>query len=266
MAKIQHYLRVYAVRFKFSFKIFSHSLSNFIIGVVAFLLIQFGGLLFINILFQQVPQIEGFDYNQMIALYGFAQITRGLDHFYSDYLWVFANSGVVRGEYDKYLTRPLSPLFQIIIERVQFDALGEIIIGMAVYGYAIQQLKIPITFSFVLKNIGFILIGCIIYTCLKIIGASLAFWVKRSFAFVKFLYSWADFAKYPVTIYPQIMQVLLTYLLAYSLTAYLPVKYLLIKPMELIDLLQIIGIVLFTIVITRYIWKEGEKRYESSGS
>ncbi|MCW6674479.1 ABC-2 family transporter protein [Aerococcaceae bacterium NML130460] len=266
MSTIQHYLRVYAVRFKFSFKIFSHSLVNFFIGVSAFLLIQAGGLLFINVLFQQVPQIEGFDLNQMIALYGFAQMTRGLDHFYSDYLWIFATKGVVRGEYDKYLTRPLSPLFQIIIECVQFDALGEIIIGVALYIYAVQQLAIDVNIAFVLKTLLFIMIGCVVYTCLKIIGAAAAFWIKRSFSVVKALYSVADFAKYPITIYPQVMQMLLTYLLAYSFTAYYPIKYLMITPMQLSDMVQMVMIISVLIIITHWIWKEGEKRYESSGA
>ncbi|WP_277283985.1 ABC-2 family transporter protein [Sneathia sanguinegens] len=59
------------------------------------MIIQISGLFFISIIFKQTPEISGFNLNQMIALYRFSQITRVLDHFYSDYLWFFATNGVI---------------------------------------------------------------------------------------------------------------------------------------------------------------------------
>ncbi len=36
---------------------------------------------------------------------------------------------IVEGKFDKYLVRPLNPLFQVIVEKFQPDGFGEIIIG-----------------------------------------------------------------------------------------------------------------------------------------
>lgn len=261
-----HYFKVYIIRFKYSFKIFSNSLVNFFIGVTAFLLIQISGLFFISIIFKQTPEIAGFNLNQMIALYGFSQITRGLDHFYSDYLWFFASNGVISGTYDKYLTRPLNPLFQIIIETVQFDALGEIITGFALYIYSLKALNISFSYTILVKTIFFIVIACVIYTSIKIIGTTFAFFIKRSFTVLRAIYSVSDFAKYPITIYPKVMQMILTYILAYGFTAYYPIKYILLEPMKIKDFVSIILLIVILIVFTSIFWKEGEKRYESSGS
>lgn len=266
MEELLYYFKIYIVRFKYSFKIFSNSFINFCVGIIAFLLIQLGGLLFINIIFNQIPQINGFNFNQVIALYAFAQITRGLDHFYSDYLWFFAANGIVNGMYDKYLTRPLNPLFQIIIEKVQFDAIGEIVTGVVLYIYSLNALNIGFSFSLLLKTIFFIIIGCVIYTCLKIICTSFAFFIKRSFTVVKAVYSVSDFAKYPITIYPKWIQIILTYILAYGLTSYYPIKYILIEPFKVIDLVQVLIITGMLILITKIFWQKGEKNYESSGS
>ena len=76
----------------------------------------------------------------------------------------------------------------------------------------------------------------------------------------------SEFAKYPLTIYPKFIRILLTYVIAYSLTGYYPVKYLIIENLNFSILLKFILIILFLIYITKFIWKEGEKRYESSGS
>lgn len=266
MKLIIRYLKIYLVRFKYEFKIFTNSLSNFIVGILAFLVIQTSGLLFIGILYNNTNSIDEFDVYQMLALYGFSQLTRGIDHFYSDFLWWFSSQGVVRGLYDKYLVRPLNPLFQIIIEKVQFDALGEIITGISIFVYSIIKLDIDITIILILKVIYFTVIGVIVYTCLKIIATSSVFYIKKGFSVLKAVYSISNFAKYPITIYPQIMQMILTYIFAYSLTAYYPVKYILIDPLDIYTFIKLTSIVLLLIIITKIIWKSGESRYESSGS
>ncbi|WP_064610059.1 ABC transporter permease [Streptobacillus moniliformis] len=266
MKTILKYLHIYLVKFKYEFKIFTNSISNFIIGILAFLIIQISGLLFIGILYNNTSSIDEFNVYQMLALYGFAQLTKGIDHFYSDFLWNFSSNGVTRGLYDKYLVRPLNPLFQIIIEKVQFDALGEIITGISLYVYAILKLKIDINFILILKTLFFLLIGVIVYTCLKVIATSSVFYIKKGFGILNALYSISTYAKYPITIYPKVMQMILTYIFAYSLTAYYPIKYILLEKLNIYIFMKLIIIVIVLIIVTKIIWKQGEKRYESSGS
>lgn len=170
----------------------------------------------------------------MIALYGFSQIRMGLDHFYSDYLWFFASNGVISGTYDKYFTRPLNPLFQIIIETVQFDALGEIIAGFALYIYSLKVLNILFSYTILVKTIFFIVIACIIYTSIKIIGTTFAFFIKHSFTVLRAIYSVSNFAKYHI-------------------------NYILLESMKIKDFVYIILIIVILIVFTRIFWKEGEK-------
>ena len=62
------------------------------------------------------------------------------------------------------------------------------------------------------------------------------------------------------------MQMILTYILAYGFTAYYPIKYILLEPMKIKDFVSIIFLIVILIVFTSIFWKEGEKRYESSGS
>lgn len=266
MKKIKQYLRVYRLRFKLALKIQSHSLANFYIGIFAFLVIQFSSILFLNIIFENVVNLEGFSFYQMIALYGFSQLTRGLDHFYSDYLWVFATRGYIRGEFDKYLTRPISPLFQIMIERIQFDALAEFLIGLLLVFYSLVNLNIPITLITLLQILFFTIVGSTTYTCLKIIGTASAFWIKNGFPVVKSLYSFGDFAKYPMTIYPQLLQTLLTFVLAYALTAYIPVQAIFMNGFTMELIIKTLTIWLSLILISTLIWKRGTNRYEGSGN
>ena len=101
--KLNRYFRIYLLRLKLSFKILVNSFTNFIIGILGFLIIQVTGIVFLNITFSNIPSIEGISKYSILALYGFSQISKGLDHFYSDYLWHLSISVVLKGEYDKFL-------------------------------------------------------------------------------------------------------------------------------------------------------------------
>lgn len=83
---------------------------------------------------------------------------------------------------------------------------------------------------------------------------------------LKNVYSISTYAKYPITIYPKFMQIILTYIFAYSLTAYYPIKYTLLEPLNIYTFIKLIIIITVLIIATKIIWKQGEKKYESSGS
>ena len=59
----------------------------------------------------------------------FPLIPKGLDHLFFDNLWALGQRLVRKGEFDKYLTRPINPLFHILVETFQIDALGELLVG-----------------------------------------------------------------------------------------------------------------------------------------
>ncbi|WP_197034497.1 ABC transporter permease [Streptobacillus canis] len=259
------YLRLYLLRMKYSFKILLNSMSNFIIGFLGFLFIQLSAIIFINITFSKIPTIEGYSFYQIMTLYGFSQISKGLDHFYSDYLWMLSVSSIARGEYDKFMIRPVNTFFQVIIERVQFDAMGEIFVGILIYIYGIKGLGIPLSFRLIFLSIFFIVIGTIIYTALKTIAASYAFKVKDSYFLLKAIYSFSEFTKYPIAVYPIFLQIALTYILAFAITANYPIDILLFGD-NLSIYFKIITVTLVIVIIAIICWKKGEKAYESAGA
>jgi len=113
------YLSLYIDFIKIHLKIYALSKSNIIIGLLGFLFTQASGIIFLNLIYQQIPTINGWTFYEVLFIYGFFQIPRGIDHLYSDYIWTVARSTIIRGEFDRYLLRPLSPLFQVLIERLQ---------------------------------------------------------------------------------------------------------------------------------------------------
>lgn len=243
-----------------------HSRVDFFVGFLAFFLIQFGGLAFIALVFQQIPSLLGFGFYELLFIYGFANIPRGLDHMFTDYLWLLAGQVVVSGEFDRYLLRPLPPLFQIIAQRFQPDGIGEVAIGIALVGYA--GLKLGLRWDIIRFGtfILMVLLAALIYTCIKLILASLAFWLKRSQSILFLFYSTSEFAKYPLEIYHKAIRTTMTFIIPFALTAYVPAAYFLdrISGQEALIKMGFMASVLLFFGL--WLFKRGSSIYESVGN
>lgn len=266
MKKFLKYLKIYIKLSLQSLKILLEYKIDFLIGLSGFLLLQICGVFTLKIIFESIPNLDGWSYYEVLFIYAFAQIPRGLDHMLSDNLWGLSLSIVRRSLFDKYLMKPINPLFYLIAEKFQTDAFGELIVGIILLGYSINKLKISISIQFILLLFLYIICGTVIYFAIKLIFASLAFWMRTSGAILNMVYSISDFAKYPVSIYPKAIRVIISIVIPFAFTSFFPASCCLRKDnvVELSLLIVFIAICLFKIAIK--IWNMGINKYESAGN
>lgn len=266
MATIMRYIRLYGRFLGQHLKAMMHSRVDFFIGFMAFFLIQFGGLAFIALVFQQIPDLMGFGFHELLFIYGFANIPRGIDHMFTDNLWLLAGNIVVTGEYDRYLIRPLSPLFQIIAQRFQPDGIGEMAIGVGLVIYASAELGLVWSLAKVGLFVLMVLLAALIYTSIKLILASLAFWFKRSQSILFLFYSTSEFAKYPLEIYHRAIRTTLTFIIPFALTAYIPAAYFLNRVGAGEALLKMVAMAIVLGSLGLWVFHRGSAIYESAGN
>lgn len=239
---------------------------DFLTGAVSFLINQITNIVFISIIFGQIPNLDGYLYYEIIFIYGFSLIPKGIDHLVTDNLWKVAWFIVRKGDFDKYLTRPISPLAHVIMEFVQFDALGELVMGIILMVVASVKLSIHYTFVNVTLMIIAMIFGILIYTSIKIAVAAFAFKIKQSGSILQIFYMSSDFAKYPVSIYNNIVKNIITYIIPFAFTAYYPASYILRgnDPWFCIGGTVFASVVLT--VLSIFIWNKCLESYESAGS
>ena len=73
MKTIKRYCRLYKVLVSQFFKVILQSKVDFLIGLVGFLLTQVMGIVFLYLVFGQIPSLQGWTLDQLIFIYGFAQ-------------------------------------------------------------------------------------------------------------------------------------------------------------------------------------------------
>lgn len=229
MAKIKRYFCLYRVLIKQFFKMLVQSKVDFLMGLFGFFFTQVLGIAFLYLIFDKIPSLNGWTLSQLIFIYGFAQIPRGIDHLFTDNIWLVAWRMVVNGDFDRYMLRPMNVFFQIICEKLQPDAIGELLIGTILIIMSLSKGIVIVDGVHIVMFIVSVIAGAVIYTSVKLFFASLSFWIKRSGPFLQVAYEMADFAKYPVEIYSKPIQFILTFVIPFAFVAYFPASYFLIQ-------------------------------------
>ena len=241
--------------------------ANVIIGIAAFLFTQIGALLTLFLLVGVVPNVDGYTMYDIGLLFGITNMAIGLDHLFSDRLWMVSYREVIDGKLDHIFLRPVPVLFQVLASEIQLEAFGELITATALIIFCSGNVSVTITPFGVLLIIVGILCASLVITSFKIIVASLAFIFKRSGPLLQFIYNFSTFSKYPLNIFPKFIQFALYFIIPLGVCIYLPYNNLFTTTYNpyLVLLYMIISTVLF-MVVAIFIWNKLCKRYESTGS
>ena len=214
----------------------------------------------------QMRELMGWKYNEVMFIYGFSLIPKALDHLFFDNLWSVGYFIVRKGDFDKYLTRPINPLFHVMAEKFQVDAFGEMVIGIILLSCSLPSIEVEWGIGKLLLVIVAIIFASFIYTGIKIGTAAIAFWTKRSGNITFMFYMVNDFVKYPIDIYNNVVRSVLTYIIPFAFTAYFPALYFLTGENPLFNIGMTIVVALIVMTIGVLIWNRGIKAYESAGS
>jgi len=240
--------------------------EDFWAGFIANFMTQMIGVLFVAALFGKVPHLKGWYRYEIFYIYGFSQLTLGLFFLLFSNLFEVSERYIVEGWFDRVLLRPIDSLFQVIIERVHFEEISNILVGLVIMGYSLRHLKIGLTLPQHLMIFGLVLSACLIYLGIFTTVVSTTFWFNDRGSLVSVLHLMQNFSGYPVTIYHPKLRFILCWIIPYAFTAFYPaVQVLGHSGYRLFAwLTPAIGLVFFGLGI--FTWKQGVKAYESTGS
>jgi ABC-2 type transport system permease protein len=238
---------------------------DFALGAGAFLVRIGIQTAVVGLVFRQVPAVGGWSYHQVVFLLGFSLLPRGLDRLFTDQLWELGRKLVQRGEFYRYLIRPVNPLFSLLSERFFHpDGFGELAVGAVLVGWAGAELNLsPTPAQWALAPL-LVLCGALIHTAVKLFFASLSFWTVTSLPAMYAANQVSEFAAYPLDIYQSSLRALLTWVLPFAFTSYVPCRYLLGGGTGLLVWLPVVTAGSLLLALT--VWQRGINTYEMTGS
>lgn len=235
-----------------------------VVGMFSQILTQIVEIIFIYIVFQNTENLAGWNFNQILLLYGITLISIGFSDFCFDSLYDIGPKYIRNGEFDKILLRPVHPLLSIIGSSKEFTAIGYWVLGLALTIMMLVKLAIPITLFLILKIVFFSIVGASIIGAINTIFSIASFWTYRSNEVMWSFYRLYTFAQYPIDIYNKFIKFLITCVFPFAFVAYFPTMNYLGLNSYMIYLSPIISIVLWFIAIT--VWNWALNKYRSTGN
>jgi len=215
------------------------------------------------VLFYNIPDIAGWQAGEVYIILGFIIITEGLHNLLFDGIWHIPML-VFRGGLDVMLSRPISPLYQILSHELGLQGLGNLTVGIISLGLGLVYMSWLTPLPLILC-VFFILTGTILRMSYNLISLSHVFWIHggiMNFGF--FVHSIGEFAKYPVTIYPLAMRFVLFFIIPAGFIGFVPALILRSEGVILYGG-ALIAVTVLYFLAARTIFYRGIKRYESIG-
>ncbi len=238
---------------------------NFFIGAASTVVLQAAGLLTIWVVMRQIPDLNGWSYDEVLLIYGLLTLAKSLNHMFADNLWTIGWNYVRSGDFDRFLVRPIDPLFHLLADRFCHDGIGNFLVGAALVAKSSAALGIAWTPQHLSYLALAVLSGGAIFIALNLITATSAFWIIESIPVTQIIFNTHEFAKYPLTIYHRSIGLLMTWLIPYGFASFYPANYLLGRD---VGLLAWIGPVmaLALLFLSYRVWLIGLRHYSGTGS
>lgn len=227
LAEIRHYQRVTWAYLRLSILTMIEYPAN-IIGWLLSNPIQFiAGFAALSFAVGQFGEIAGWSYGELAFLYGLSVISHALSMILFVQGW-FVGEFVLEGSFDRYLLRPMSVLYQFFFTNFNLIGITDLIPGICVFSYGCVQVEFEWTagnvLSLILTLFGAVLLRGGVYL---MVGSS-ALWTRSNVDFGGYLQELFDkTTMYPLSMYPQGVQLFLTYVLPIGWCSFYPAAELL---------------------------------------
>ena len=262
-------------RIKRNFLLYVHYISAVLRGMMQYrfslllmvtgrFLVAFSGFLGIHFLFSGFTQIKGYSYSDVLLCFAVMQLSFAVAECVGGGLQNF--SGMVKkGEFDRVLLRPCSPILQILGSRFELGRLGPIISALLMLMIGIKSSEICWNFSRAVTLLAMIAGGILLFIGIFLLGATICFFSVEDTSLINVLtYGAKEHGKYPLDIYGKGVLRLCTFVIPYTLVQYYPLQFLLGRTENVRYAICPAGVLVF-LGVCYGAWRLGVRRYGSCG-
>ena len=221
---------------------------------------------FVVVLFSKIPQLAGWQFEEILFLYGFSLIPFGMFNVLSLNLYDFGNNYIIEGKFDRVLLRPVGSLFQVLFEAFRIESLQEVVTGLFAIWYAAHHLHLSWTVADSLLLIFWALCGGVIYVSFFLLLTTVSFWFEDRIGIHPPFWNMVAFGRYPLTIYSGFIQFVLSWIIPFGFASFYPSARLLGRATfhAYAPLVPLVAAVCLAIAVS--VWNLGTRHYSSTGS
>lgn len=222
-------------------------------------------IVFWDALFRLTGPVKGWTLADLVMMAGLGELSRTVSGLFPGLNEL--PDGIVKGNLDRYLTRPAPAILCYLWERISLVRIfHSFVAGMLIVSVAVWQLNFPVTFKGTLAGLALMIIGRLAFMLLQGAISMLAFWVGRIQHVQAVLAELGQFNRFPVVFFDSPVRLFLTWVWPYGL--YLTYPTLFIRGDLTNVWILLAGAALLTTswgLTVRFMLQAGLRRYESFG-
>ena len=222
-------------------------------------------LLGLSIIFHNTDTLGGWGIGELIALLG---VFRLVNTFMAALIWPNTerfNESVRDGSMDYSLLQPVNSMFLVSFSRITVWRVWDLVLAIILIVAGIRIAGDTATPASIAAFVVLTLSGALIIYSLWIVLIAFTFWFTKFDNNVTILQALMDAGRYPVSVYPVWLRIIITYLIPIAVATTVPLQALRgeLYPARI---LMFLGIGAASFWLSTLVWKAGVRRYSSASS
>ena len=269
LRELVHYLDVTAQVIKMAYMTIIEYPSNIAGWMISNPLQFIMGFAIIKFVVESFGEINGWNYGQLAFLYGLSVISHALSMIFFVQGW-FMGYYVIEGDFDRYLTRPLGVLYQFFFTNINIFGVTDLIPGVLVFIYGCVKSGVSVNLLFILQVVVILAGATLIRGGIYILLGSTSFHTRSAVDFGQYTQEIMDkTTMYPLSMYPESMQFILTFLIPVGWISFYPASALLEIGSGYSGLIVpfiTLAVGILVMLIAGAYFNMGLRKYESAGN
>jgi ABC-2 type transport system permease protein len=175
------------------------------------------------------------------------------------------NASIRDGSFDYNLLQPVNSQFLVSFSRITVWRSWELLLAIILVVAGILTSRQLITPASVFSFLVMIMAGILVLYSLWIVMISFTFWFVKFDNNVTILQALMDAGRYPTTVYPAWLRIIVTFVIPIALATTVPLQALR-GDLTFWQILLFLAIGMASALISSWVWKAGVKRYSGASS
>jgi ABC-2 type transport system permease protein len=224
---MRRYLRLLGIFYKAALLTDLEYRANFIVNAFLSLISASWSVAGVAIFFLHTDEIRGWRFHELMIVLGLFLTFLGVIEMLLVPNVQDLMEHIRLGTLDFILTKPINSQFHASLRRINIWRMVDVLLGLGVVSYGIAQLPVwPAPTQFFLFLV-LCLCGIIILYCLVMLLATSAFWFVQLENVMELLYTFFEAGRFPITIFPAWVRILLTFVVPVAFITTVPASVLL---------------------------------------
>ena len=222
-------------------------------------------LLSLNIIFSNTTTLGGWGLGELIALLG---VFRLVNTLMIALIWPNTekfNQSIRDGSMDYTILQPVNSMFLVTFSRITVWRIWDLVLAVILIVVGVNMAGDITTPLNILTFILLAITGTLIIYSLWIVLIALTFWFTKFDNNVTILQALLDAGRYPSTVYPVWLRVIVTFVIPIAVATTIPLQALR-GELEPSRILLFIGVSIISFWVATKVWKLGLKRYSGASS